>query len=228
MLKKEIILVGTYHFEQQQELIAKKEQEVYELVDYLANHRPTKIALEWERSEENELNYEFHKVDDIISINEIYQVGFRLAGKLNHPKVYAVNWTGEITSDTMSELNSAIQDLYPAMQEMMQRFIEGVPTINLSTPLIDSYKMLNNKKLIKQLEELYLSFVVVKNNKGRKVGFDFLSKWMERELMIFRNVLNLSESEERVLLIIGSDHLWMLRKLFEGNGWRVINPFGDD
>ena len=60
------------------------------------------------------------------------------------------------------------------------------------------------------------------------IGFDFLNKWLERELMIFKNIVEKSNSNDRILLLIGSDHLWMLRKLFEGNGWKVINPFASE
>jgi hypothetical protein len=227
-LKKEIILVGTYHFIQDQEIILKKNLELKELVDYLAKYKPTKVALEWERSREDELNNDFHNPDENDPVNEIHQVGFRLARKLGHAKVYAANWTGEISSDDMSELNAAIQNLYPELQNTMEEMFGKVPAVNLNTPILDSYKMLNNNQLTMELEEIYLSFIGVKNYKGRDIGIDFLTKWMERELMIFRNVMDVSDSEERILLIIGSDHLWMLRKLFEGNGWRVINPFGDD
>ncbi|RLL40126.1 hypothetical protein D8M04_19490 [Oceanobacillus piezotolerans] len=53
----------------------------------------------------------------------------------------------------------------------------------------------------------------------------FLDKWMERELAIFKNIVDTCNTEDRILLIIGSDHLWLLRELSEGNGWKVINPF---
>lgn len=45
---KEIILVGTYHFEQHAEVIKDKEYEIERLVEYLLDFNPTKIALEWE------------------------------------------------------------------------------------------------------------------------------------------------------------------------------------
>jgi Family of unknown function (DUF5694) len=224
-MKNEIIIVGTYHFEQDEELIEKKEPEVIELVDYLAHYKPTKVAVEWEMSKDKELNIEYQKFNRDFSIDEIQQIGFRLAKTLNHDKVYAVNWAGHISQEDILKLNTSIQRSYPELLNTMKVISENAPKISLGTSLINSYRKLNDKEATKELERMYLSFVTVTDNKEKKVGFDFLNKWMERELMIFKNIVETSNSDDRILLIIGSDHLWMLRKLFEGNGWKVINPF---
>ena len=224
-MEKEIILVGTYHFEQDEELIANKEKEVIELVDYLAHYKPTKVAVEWEASKDKDLNIEYKKSDRDYLIDEIQQIGFRLAKKLNHEKVYAVNWSGKITKEDMEELNASIQDSYPELLNKMKVISENAPVISINTPLVDSFRKLNDNEAIKELERIYLSFVTVTDSKEKMIGFDFLNKWLERELMIFKNIVETTKSNDRTLLIIGSDHLWMLRKLFEGNGWKVINPF---
>jgi hypothetical protein len=44
--KKEIILVGTFHFEQEEELLKGKDREIKELVNYLSDHKQSKIALD--------------------------------------------------------------------------------------------------------------------------------------------------------------------------------------
>jgi Family of unknown function (DUF5694) len=227
-LEKEIILVGTYHFEQDDELIEKKEKEVIELVDYLARSKPTKVAVEWEKSKDKELNIEYQKSNEDYSIDEIQQIGFRLAKKLNHEKVYAVNWSGEISQEDMTELNASIQGSYPELLNKMKVFSENAPDISLNTPLVKSFRELNDNEATKELERMYLSFVTVTDNKEKMIGFDFLNKWLERELMVFKNIVETSNSNDRILLLIGSDHLWMLRKLFEGNGWKVIKPFASE
>ncbi|MEC3883303.1 DUF5694 domain-containing protein [Halobacillus sp. HZG1] len=226
-MKNEIILVGSYHFEQEEELVDKKEKEVIELVDHLAQYKPTKVAVEWEMSKDNELNIEYKKSKGDYSIDEIQQIGFRLAKKLNHEKVYAVNWSGRISQEDMTELNATIQGSYPELLNTMKGISKNAPDISLNTPLVDSFRKLNDNKATKELERMYLSFVTVTDNKEKMIGFDFLNKWSERELMVFKNIVETSNSNDSILLIIGSDHLWMLRKLFEGKGWKVINPFAN-
>ncbi len=71
----------------------------------------------------------------------------------------------------------------------------------------------------------YISFIPVEEN-GENIGVAFLNKWIERELTIVKNIGEVLETpKERILLVVGADHLWMLNKLFEGKGWTVINPF---
>jgi hypothetical protein len=179
------------------------------LVDYLADIKPTKIALEWEKTEDNELNEKYKNSNGIYSIDDIHQVGFRLAQKLQHEKVHAINWTGNLTQDDVINLNNEIQESYPELLNTMGTLIENAPVISSDSKLIHSYLELNDKVSIREFEKMYLSFVVVKDGKGNKVGLDFLNKWIERELMIFRIIVetSVSNSEDRILLVIGSDHL---------------------
>jgi Family of unknown function (DUF5694) len=228
--KKEIILVGTFHFEQEADLIRNKEDEIEELVDYLSMLKPTKVALEWEITQNEELNdkYKYSGVSE--EIDEIQQIGFRLAKKLFHDRVYAVNWAGHLTQEDMINLNNTIQHSYPKILNTMNSLQGSTPEISSVKKLIQSYKELNERKYTEVLEKMYLSFVEVEDDKGDLIGVNFLNKWSERELIIFKNIAEIASdhSDERILLVIGSDHLWMLRKLFEGIGWDVINPFHID
>lgn len=223
--KNEIILVGTFHFFQDEELIKNKSLEVSELVDYLAEYNPTKIALEWEKTNQQKLDEAYKNLDNPLSIDEKEQVGFRLANKLKHNKVFAVNWEGRLNQEDMPVLNEAIQLHYPEIAKTMTAYLDKAPNISPNKRLITSFKELNQKEMISELETLYISFSVVEKD-GESIGTQFLSKWLERELMIFKNVLQITENQkEQILLFIGSDHLWMLEKLFNGMGWNVINPF---
>lgn len=223
----EIILVGTFHFEHQQEILTDKELEIKELVNHLASFKPTKIAVEWERNNQEELSENYAKHNQVYAMDEIEQIGFRLAEELNHKEIFAINWAGQLTEEDMSKLNQSIQTEYPEVLKMVNTFSERDVDINPSISLLDSYKQLNDTELLKELEKMYLSFITVEYE-GENVGTTFLHKWLERELMIVKHVTEILENpNERLLLLVGRDHLWMLRKLFEGKGWTVINPFVD-
>ncbi|MBZ9534192.1 hypothetical protein KGR20_07935 [Cytobacillus oceanisediminis] len=103
-MKKKIILVGTFHFEENVALIKTKEDEVKELVELLAEWKPSKIAVEWEKNEENLLNERYKKISNKYSIDEIEHIGFRLAKKLEHNKLYGVNWEGELVQEDVKNL----------------------------------------------------------------------------------------------------------------------------
>lgn len=221
----EIILVGTFHFEQAVERVQGKENAIIELVEHLATFTPTKLALEWEQDNNIELNKKYHRNINQLEMNEVEQICFRLGRKLGLKEVFAVNWEGHITAQDMMSLNETIQESYPDIFHKVQTYVEECNKVSGEEKLIHSYIALNNEKSIKKLEEMYLFFVQVNSGEG-EIGITFLNKWVERELKIFRNVIEVSEaSSERVLLLVGSDHVWMLKNLFEGIGWRVINPF---
>lgn len=224
---KEIILVGSFHFELYPDVIQEKEDDVLELVDYLAKFQPIKILLEWEQSQNKQLNERFQSIEDDFQINEMEQIGFRLAKKLNHEEVFAINWEGHLTQEDMTCLFEAINNEYPVIQNILTTYRELVTNIELNTKLMYSFQKLNEKRLVDELERLYLSFATVEINKD-SIGMNVLKKWMERELTIFKNILQVeSKTNDRMLLLIGGDHLWMLRKLFEGIGRKVINPFSE-
>lgn len=228
-LSKEIILTGTFHFEQEVEIINKKEQEVLELVDYLSRLRPTKIALEWDAGAHDQLSGKFIHADGQYEIHEIEQIGFRLAKKLGQKLVYAVDWDAGISNEDMIKLNSAIQNTYPEVLKSMESVQGKFPLLSEESHLQNSYQQLNSRSLLEELEKLYWSFAVIQDDTGDRIGIEFLKKWLEREMMIYKNIEDLTgdEAGERIFLLIGSDHLWGLKMLFEKNGWNVIMPFGD-
>lgn len=226
-MKKKIILIGTFHFEADADFIKVKEEEIREFVEFLAEWSPSKIALEWESKDEQFLNERFHKGSNQYSIDEIEQIGFRLAKKLEHNKVYAVNWEGELVQEDVQNLFNEIKENYPEIFGKIESLNSASPALSYTSSLIEAFCRLNEREYIHSLEQLYLSFVIVENKKGEKIGINFLDKWMKRELTIFKNMIDISRdrTEECILLVIGSDHIWMLRRLFEGFGWEVINPF---
>lgn len=73
----------------------KRQNEIMMVVDAIKRFKPTKLAFEVVKSEENLLNDEYEKFLDgemKLKIDEIHQFGFRIAAELNHKKVYAVDW----------------------------------------------------------------------------------------------------------------------------------------
>ncbi|WP_313893939.1 DUF5694 domain-containing protein [Psychrobacillus sp.] len=225
MGKKEILLVGTFHFEALQQVIEGKGEEVLEIVDFLSEYKPTKIAVEYERKEQQQLNDLYKKQNGDYAINEIEQLGFRIARKLQHQEIFAVNWEGKLTQEDVISINEAILSDYPNISDKFSTYSEKLTDIILNSNLLNTYKKINDEALVQETEKIYLSYVTVENN-NEFIGVSYLNKWIERELIIFKNVTEIAiDTEERILLIVGMDHLWMLKKFFEGNGWNVINPF---
>ncbi len=97
------LLLGTFHFDdpgrdvykpQHRFDVAARQTEILEVVERLAAFEPTKVVVEFSALEQNRLdrNYEaFLQGDFELTGNEIYQLGFRLAKRLEHRRVYAAD-----------------------------------------------------------------------------------------------------------------------------------------
>ncbi|TYS18552.1 hypothetical protein FZC78_03170 [Rossellomorea vietnamensis] len=174
MIKKEIILMGTFHMEQYEaNLIIEKEKEIMEMVGELVRLQPTKVALEWDRDLETKLQERYSQCKGQYSQHEMEQIGFRAAKALGHKEVHVVDGEGTLTQEDMTDLFRSIEQGYPVIREKIQAVRERTPSINKKIRMMDSYKALNSCNAIKEIERLYLSFALVEDPKGRNIGMEF-------------------------------------------------------
>ena len=98
----QIMILGTFHMKakndrvnfQGTDNIGEYEAEIIEIVDALAKFNPTRIAVEHSKSQQGALDAAYSKylAYGSQSPDEIDQLAFRLAKKLGHRKVNAVDW----------------------------------------------------------------------------------------------------------------------------------------
>ncbi len=216
----EIILLGTFYFEGRSDIFPDSSQaELDTFTDKLALLKPTKIAVEMPKKRQETLNslydtfdpatvgeekaYFKTEVDSFFSSNEVVQVACRLGKKLNHTKLFAVDEPVEL-SDELANL------VFPhiPMGELFRR-------IDLLTEkakgLQDLYRIHNSDEYMAQDGEIYIA--ANKVNLGNYEGCQFMPQWYERNLKIFSNLQNICEDGDRVLLLIGSSHLRILKDL---------------
>jgi aspartate oxidase len=57
------------------------------------------------------------------------------------------------------------------------------------------------------------------------IGVELVAEWYKRNLFIYRNIIENSESNDRVVIIIGSGHLYYLNQLLTNNPrFSLTNP----
>lgn len=101
-----ILILGTGHWsnpgvdykspEYDNMLAAGRQREIEECVQTLENRFvPNKVALEVQRQDEESLNkdYSAYRAGNFpLTANERHQIGFRLAAKLEHERIHAIDW----------------------------------------------------------------------------------------------------------------------------------------
>ena len=82
-------------------LESKRQAELETLLEKIENYRPTKILVEWNRIKMDSLTNVWYQeyLDDKTDLsdksNEVFQIGFKLAKKLEHDKIYCTDAKAE-------------------------------------------------------------------------------------------------------------------------------------
>lgn len=220
----ELIILGTYHFSGEKDIFSSSVQkELQQFADRISKLRPTKIAVEIPIRHEEKLNRSYKSLpneaftkltpwevmdvyghtEQFFSDNEVVQIAFRLAKLLNHQQVYAVDEDIEMSD----QLASAIENQIP-VEECWQKLCS---IESQATNLEERFRALNSEKWSYTNHTMYMA--MNKANLGNYEGTQLLLQWYERNLMIYSNLQNLAEDGDRILLLIGSGHLKLLREL---------------
>ena len=220
----EIILVGTFHYPGRFDVFSHDVQnQIDGFANILASFHPNKIAVEFPYSMQNELDelyaksnkYSFAKnvvygnverygsIVPFKSVNEIVQVGFRLGQKLNLDKIYGI--------DEDIELSDELLDKITPYMDLNSFFEKSRMITEQAKDLKGLYSILNSDECIAVDHSIYLD--MNKINLGKYEGSQLVLQWYERNLKIFSNLQNVCEKGDKVLVLIGSAHLKILKEL---------------
>lgn len=231
---KKIMILGTFHMEAKNDRvnfrgtdsINEHEAEIIQLVNALAEFKPTKIAVEWCKSEQSSLDamYSDYIVNGSTSPNEISQIAFRLAKNLGHEDVYAIDWMERGAAERPC---GDVQEYLYMNQPELACEIDA-----LSTPVVDLEKetisnvflRINSQASAQKSLAYYMNYARIGSEEY--YGNGWLIWWYQRNLNIFTNTTALAEGEkeERILLLIGAAHKGILEQFFENSmAFEVVN-----
>lgn len=217
----------------------KKQLELKNLIEKISRYKPTKILLEQNRIEADSLiNVEYQKFlnndfDISEKANEVYQIGFKLAQRLNHTNVYCSDakskWFGvELDWDNYDEaayLKSKGQ-FEKTNRYNYNAFYELGDSLKTVLTLTEHFAWLNNPENRLKDHQAYITSLI-EGAGDNYLGADNVGRWYVRNLRIFANAYDLTDfdKEDRILLIYGSGHVWQLRQLFKDSpDFEYIEP----
>ena len=222
----EVLVLGTYHFanpgldvvktEVADVLSPRKQAEIAEIVSALARLRPTKIAVESQPEAAPRLDslYRAYRAGQYeLSRDERDQLGFRLAARFEHPRLYPIDHDGEFPFDAMMQY-AAKHDT--AVVSYVERTIREITAEHnrqqreLSIPAI--LRLMNDPAQIARDHGVYAQFARVGAG-DTYVGADLVAAWYKRNIRIFGNLQQIAEPGDRILVIFGAGHAAILREL---------------
>ena len=151
----QIMILGTFHMKakndrvnfQGTDKIYEYEADIIEVVNALAEFNPTRIAVEHSKSQQETLDAAYSKylAYGSQSPDEIDQLAFRLAKKLGHKKVNAVDW---MEMGAVEHYFGEVYEYLHSKQPELAKEIDAqeVPGVDLEREsLYNSFLRLNSK-----------------------------------------------------------------------------------
>lgn len=220
----------------------KRQRELQQLADQLAQFQPTKIAVEVDHLDSN-LQQEYNAyLKNVFQLerHEIHQVGFRLAKMMGHPKIHCVDHFRSAAENPIfgGDPDDDLTDYYKFAKTHGQEHLLRRPSTKGKTaqdedgttqtepeyePIIDMYIRLNQPEWIHSDHQKYL--------RSARIGLDDQYPganwmgyfWYPRNLKTYVNLTRITESDdERILLIIGAAHTFLIQQFLEDSGDYIV------
>jgi hypothetical protein len=249
----QVMLLGTFHFQDRGldqykpqfgfDVFSERcQREIADVVACLAAFAPTKVAVERRVEEQQELDASYtayHRGTFALPADEVYQIGFRLAGRLGHERVYGVNVRGRYYEPPVDiEAHVRAQGLdrevldelllphtpqaYARAHGQTHHLAQWSPRYAAAAAYEDRLKTelslrevllrANAEAHILSGHGRYLVDEFKVGEEGEYPGVDWVTHWYNRNLRIFANLQRITASpDERILLIIGGGHVPILR-----------------
>ncbi len=219
----QVLILGTYHMGGSSDYIqtstddvlsSRRQREIEALVDALAAFRPTKIMVEAPLARDSALNARYGRYaagQDTLRRNETDQIGFRLAKRLGHGRVYAIDYSqdediGRVVGWAAQHGDTGFVNLVQWFGARMQARSDSLRGITVS----ESLRRLNSPAEDALGQSAYLRMARVGRD-STYVGADVVAGRYARNLKIFANLARLTEPGDRVLVIYGAGHGKLLR-----------------
>ena len=223
-------------------LVPGRQAELTDLVERLARWEPERVAVErpYDRAEDvnafyetfrtgersyddpNDADLDFRAYDSDAAgeiRSEVVQVGFRLADELDHERVYPIDHPMDIWNDDLESLDE--RDFQPEEKVEFSLpdwgAVERETEQRLSTSTISEYLAWQNREEQLRLNHDGMFADGLRWGEGDNFGGPrMLATWYDRNLRMVHNLWRAVESgDERVLLVVGSGHVRVLRHLLD-------------
>ena len=229
--KTKVLVLGSYHmgnpgldaFNMQADdvTVPKRQKEIEEFVALLASFKPTKICLEAGIDRQLKLNENYRAYLDgkkELRKNETDQIGFRLAKKLGHAGVFAIDADAPFNMDTVVKVAQKYQ--FNSFLELLQKlpgFMQDENKKLHESTIIQFYQYINSDEYNRMAHGFYLDMAVIGKD-NNYAGADLVADWYKRNLRIYRNLMALQlKPEDRVLILYGAGHSKILQDLVDNS-----------
>lgn len=226
--RAQVMILGTYHMNNPGEdyanptaddvLAPHRQAEIVQVVQALAEFRPTRIAIEAEPYRDSIFNARYAQYragTHTLTRDERQQLGFRLAAMLGHERLYLVDH--QLEMDVEAVLNYAVESGQGELAQRMGSFMQSMlaeMNARMATRSVGAILADENSARTDSMHGWYLVLATVGRDTSY-IGAREVGNWYVRNLHIFVNIARVAQPGERVLVIMGSGHGALLRQFLD-------------
>jgi len=222
------MLMGAYHLANNHRdlvnlpiedvLTAERQREIQHLVDGLARWHPTRIAVEWSHADQAGLDRRY--ADYLAgrlkpSANERDQIAFRLAKQLHIPRIEAIDWNNMAPGDPSDydfidwAQRNGRGDQFDAFVRQGQDDANATASKMRGQTISQWYRALNDPETRLKMHKSYFTLASFGTD-DRNPGAAWVGGWYARNLRIFNNLRALISPGERLFVLYGAGHTYLL------------------
>lgn len=244
-----LMILGTFHFAGSSEDAVKtapddmttprRQAQIEGLVDQLLKFRPTKVAIESSRISNywNERYTAWRRDRGALGTNEIEQVGFRLADRAGLEALSPVDYPMWMDGTTAAERHTPA----PSPDHAADSAAAESPLMaSIKAQLAADQELLRNRTVSEYLLYLNRPERAVLNHRWDVISnlapgagtamyqtTDYATHWYKRNLRIYTNLVAITGTQDRLLLLIGAGHTHLLTGLAAADPRYCLVPLED-
>jgi hypothetical protein len=234
----QVLVLGAYHMDNpgldlhnakvDDVLSAERQKQVRAVVEGLARFKPTRVAVEWQADSQPGhalpayREYLAGKRKD--SRNEIDQIGFRLAKRMQHTDAYGIDVAGEFPFEAVQAFAeqhgqaALLQQAMDTIAAKIKQFEQDQRTQSVAQLL----RTMNDARTLARDHSWYMDALRY-GAAGDQPGAKLVASWVGRNLQICARLMQIAEPGDRIVVLYGSGHGYLLRQCVqEIPGWKLV------
>jgi hypothetical protein len=236
----EVMILGTYHManpghdlhnlKADDVLVDKRQHELAAVAESLAKFKPTLVAVEADT--DNGIPAKLAKYHDYVagtlaeSRNEVVQIGYRLAKRQQLPDVYGIDVDGDFPFEPVQKFaENGHPDLAKRLGELgadVDKMLKSLDATLKSGSIGAGLRYLNDPKRIAEGNAFYATMLSYGAGNDQP-GAALLTAWESRNNNICARLAQLAKPDDRVVVIFGSGHSYLLRRCVqEMPGYKLV------
>ena len=226
--RAQVMVLGVYHMDnpgldyanvRADDVLSERRQgDLAGVAQALAEFRPTRIALEVEPRRDSVVNARYAgylRGEYTLGRNETDQIGFRLGRMLGHQRMYLIDY--RLDMDVGAVMQAAGQYGQGELAQRMGTTIQGIiaeQNARMATSHVGGILADANSARADSMHGWYLVMATVGRDTAY-TGAREVASWYTRNLMMYANIARVAQPGERVLVIVGAGHGYLLRQFID-------------